>query len=179
GAHGYSEGWVRLSKASMKSLIPRFNAQRMVMDYVMKLYGPANWQRRALGADEGAPTRALAEWKARVANAWPSVRLHLVAPPADVVASGETLSLVVGVELAGLSPEDVVVECLTGSEGAEGFAVAQRTALKATGERDGEAVVYRVDLLPPLTGLQQFQLRAYPYHPDLGHPFETGRMLWL
>ncbi|MDX1595075.1 MAG: alpha-glucan family phosphorylase, partial [Gammaproteobacteria bacterium] len=131
GAHGYSEGWVRLSKASMKSLIPRFNAQRMVMDYVMKLYGPANWQRRALGADEGAPARALAEWKARVANAWPSVRLHLVAPPADVVASGETLSLAVGVELAGLSPEDVVVECLTGSEGAEGFAVAQRTALKA------------------------------------------------
>jgi len=38
---GYSEQWVKLSKASMKSIIPSFNAQRMVMDYVLKAYIPA------------------------------------------------------------------------------------------------------------------------------------------
>src|SRR5690606_356088 len=38
---GYSADWVRLSKASMKSILPQFNALRMVMDYVRKFYGPA------------------------------------------------------------------------------------------------------------------------------------------
>jgi starch phosphorylase len=163
----------------MKSLIPRFNASRMVMDYVMKLYGPANWQRRALGADGGAPARALAEWKARIGQAWSGVRLRLRETPAEVIASGAALSLTVAAELNGLEPGDLVVECLCGREESEDFVVEQRTALKPTDERDGNAVVYRAELLPPLSGLQQFQLRAYPYHPELSHPFETGRMLWV
>ena len=179
GVHGYAEGWVRLSKASMKSLIPRYNAQRMVMDYVMKLYGPANWQRRALGENGGAPARALAEWKARVSAAWPGVSVRFVDTPAEVLAAGDSLQLAVAVHLNGLEPEDLVVECLSGREGPEGFMVEQRTALKPTEDRVDGAVVFHVDLLPPLTGLQQYQLRAYPYQATLSHPFETGRMLWL
>ncbi len=179
GSHGYAESWVELSKASMKTLIPRFNASRMVMDYVMKLYGPANWQRRALGEDGGTRARALADWKARIGGAWGGVQLRLCETPAEVIGSGEALSLAVAADLNGLEPGDLVVECLCGSEEAEGFVVEQRTALKPTEERDGGAVIYRAEMLPPLSGLQQFQLRAYPYHPDLGHPFETGRMLWL
>jgi starch phosphorylase len=177
--HGYSEGWVQLSKASMKSLIPRYNAQRMVMDYVMKLYGPANWQRRALGEAGGAPARALAEWKARIRQAWSKVGLQLVEPPVAVLAAGDPLRLAVAVHLNGLKPEDLVLECLSGREDADGFAVEQRTALKPTDERVDGAVVYRAELLPPLSGLQHYQLRAYPYHAHLSHPFETGRMLWL
>ena len=38
---GYSEAWVAHAKESMKSLLPRFNAQRMVMDYVREFYAPA------------------------------------------------------------------------------------------------------------------------------------------
>ena len=179
GVHGYAPGWVQKSKASMKSLIPRFNASRMVMDYVMKLYGPANWQRRALGADGGAPARELASWKKRVHAAWDGVSLRLVAPPPEAIAAGSTLTLTVAVELNGLAPEDVVVECLSYPDGADAPSTAQRTALKPTGERDGGAAVYRADLLPPFPGLQHYALRAYPYHEHLGHPFETGCMLWL
>src|SRR3569623_1104538 len=42
--HGYPEQWVKMSKASMKTLIPRFNAQRMLLDYVRRFYGPASRQ---------------------------------------------------------------------------------------------------------------------------------------
>jgi starch phosphorylase len=83
------------------------------------------------------------------------------------------------VHLNGLEPEDLVLECLSGREEADGFAVEQRTALKPTDQRVDGAVVYRAELLPPLSGLQHYQLRAYPYHAHLSHPFETGRMLWL
>src|SRR5690606_40421906 len=37
-SQGYSRDWVTRSKASMKTITPRFNAQRMVMDYVRNYY---------------------------------------------------------------------------------------------------------------------------------------------
>ncbi|HID48065.1 MAG TPA: alpha-glucan family phosphorylase, partial [Chromatiales bacterium] len=46
--YGYSEQWVRLSKNSMKSILPHYNSQRMVMDYTEKFYAPASRQRRRL-----------------------------------------------------------------------------------------------------------------------------------
>ncbi|MEA2094977.1 MAG: alpha-glucan family phosphorylase, partial [Pseudomonadota bacterium] len=49
--HGFSDGWVRISKASMKSCIPHFNAQRMLRDYIRNYYAPASRQARALSAD--------------------------------------------------------------------------------------------------------------------------------
>ena len=49
GTQGFSEEWVQMSKASMKSTIPNFNAQRMVRDYVKNFYGPASRQNRLAG----------------------------------------------------------------------------------------------------------------------------------
>lgn len=53
-SQGFSKGWVKRSKASMKSITPRFNAQRMVMDYVNNYYHPASGQGALLMADGGA-----------------------------------------------------------------------------------------------------------------------------
>src|SRR5690606_3008175 len=36
--HGFSVSWIEKSKNAMESLIPAFNAQRMVMDYVKGFY---------------------------------------------------------------------------------------------------------------------------------------------
>jgi len=50
---GWSEDWVRLCKNSMKTLIPRFNAQRMMRDYLRMAYAPAIRRGRELGAEPG------------------------------------------------------------------------------------------------------------------------------
>ncbi len=75
--HGYSEGWVRMSKASIKSILPQFNSQRMVMDYIRDFYSAANKQCKKLAADQYGGARELAEWKALVRRIWPRVSLHL------------------------------------------------------------------------------------------------------
>jgi starch phosphorylase len=62
-SHGDSHGWVKKSKASMKSIIPRFNSQRMAMDYIRDYYGPATRQRQALSERGGAEAKELTEWK--------------------------------------------------------------------------------------------------------------------
>jgi starch phosphorylase len=52
GPDGVPHGWVERIKASMRGLIPRFSARRMLLDYVNRLYGPA------AGVAGGAPVEA-------------------------------------------------------------------------------------------------------------------------
>ncbi|QKT02732.1 alpha-glucan family phosphorylase [Ectothiorhodospiraceae bacterium 2226] len=178
--HGYSEGWVRKSKASMRSLMPRFSSERMVMDYVKHYYGPAKQQHAALMADEFRGARVLSEWKKKVRAAWPGVSLGGEQSPPSEMRAGESLVLEVNAQLNGLEPDDVVVECLVGTLGEDGeFVEHDSHAFDHQMTRRDGAALFRLDLQPPLAGLQYYKVRMYPYHAQLSHRFETGCMLWL
>lgn len=177
---GYSEGWVSMSKASMKSILPRFNSERMVLDYVHDYYAKASQHGRALTAGAGAPARTLAEWKRRVARYWSEVRIRRPEAAPEAIRAGETLPLKVMVHLGALAPEDVIVECLVDAEEQQGtYTTPERFSLVPSGTVDGGETLFRIDLKPSLSGLQGYRFRIYPHHPLLGHPFETGCMLWL
>jgi len=97
------------------------------------------------------------------------------------VHAGETVPIRVAARLAGLAPEDVRVELLVGREDPDTreFRPLERHRL-VPGERTGEdEVVFSIDYGPTLPGLQHYQIRMYPYHPLLCHPFEVGRMVWV
>jgi starch phosphorylase len=178
--HGYSDRWVETTKRSMASILPRFNAQRMLHDYLERFYGPAAAQRPLLDADGFARARQLAEWKQRAHDAWPAVTLRQRHEAPGHLGPRDLLSLEVGVTLGGLDAHDVVVEAVVGLEDAHGH-LDVRVSHEfeyIRHEADGEAV-YRLDCRPTLPGLQCFRIRAYPCHPLLTHRFETGLMRWL
>jgi starch phosphorylase len=174
GGEGYSAEWLRLSRNSMKSLIPRFNSSRQVIDYVRGYYSPASKAAKRLSADHGKAAQVLSQWKRRVRDAWPGVSLSLAVIPAAVVATGERLPLRVQAQLNGLNAEDVVVECRVGRLDPQArFQLERVLPLKA-----GKDGVFETEL-EPLTGLQHYQIRAYPRHPAQAHRFELGAMVWL
>ncbi len=176
---GYSPEWVRLAKNSMKSIIPRFNAQRMLSDYVHKLYWPARQQRRRLEADGAALAHSLAKWKHRVRGAWPGVSMQLMVQPPGHIYHDEKILLEVQADLNGLQPEDVRLECLLGHIDEEGeFEVGQRAELGAVGS-DGRYTRFTIELSPEIPGKQCYKLRMYPYNEALSHPFELGCMIWI
>ena len=176
---GYSSDWVALSKASMKSTIPRFNAQRMLMDYVRKLYWPARQQRRRLEANGAELARQLAAWKKRVRAAWPGVTLDLMLQPPAHLYCDEDIYLRVRADLNGLEAADVKLECLLGKLGPGGeFEVLQRAELPAVGTEE-RYTAFEIQVRPEVPGLQHYQLRMYPHHELLSHPFEMGNMIWV
>ena len=178
--HGYSEGWVRKSKISMKSLLPRFNAQRMVMDYVRSFYGPAQRQQQLLSAQGFSPAHELAEWKKRIRDAWSRVSIRRTDGVLKHIYAGETLPLEVTLSLDGLQPEDVVVECLVGSESETGeFMPISSHKLGFAGNNGNGDTLFRLNLQPRLSGMQYYKIRVYPHHELLSHPFEMGAMLWV
>jgi starch phosphorylase len=167
----------------MKSIIPRFNAQRMLRDYVTKFYHPAQRQRKTMLQDDGINARQLADWKKKVKHCWPGVSIELVGTPPDHTHHDDTLPLRVAAHLNGLAAEDVIVECLVGqarsdTNGDNNFTVAQKAPLTSL-DQNGDHVQFALDLLPQLSGLQYYKIRIYPFHPLLCHRFETGFMIWL
>jgi len=176
---GYSADWVALSKASMKSTIPRFNSQRMLRDYVTKLYWPARQQRRKLEANGAEVARSLAAWKHRVRHAWPGVSMELMLMPPAHLYHDDKIGLRVRAQLNGLQASDVKLECLLGSNDADGeFVVAQKVELEATGG-DEQFTDFGIEVTPEIPGLQYYKLRMYPFNEALSHPFEMGFMIWI
>jgi starch phosphorylase len=178
--HGYSEAWVRKSKASMKSLIPRYNAQRMVMDYVRNYYAPARRHHLAMVGNDYARAKEVAAWRKKLELAWPKAHLRRLDSPTTEVHSGNVLTFRVAATLGGLGPDDVLVECLVGTEDESGAFVRQDShVFMPTGINEHGEQVFQLDLEPHLPGLQFYKLRMFPFHPCLCHRFETGRMIWL
>jgi starch phosphorylase len=183
--HGYSEGWVNKSKASMKSIMPRFNAQRMLMDYLQAYYGPASRQGHTLAEGAGAGARELAAWKRRVERSWPKVAIRRTDASERAILYGQSLPIEVAVRLDGLLPEDVVVECLLGIETEQGaaetgaFTPRRALPLEPTGRNEQGEYLFRLDLPSIFPGLQFYKLRVYPFHRLLSHRFEMGYMLWV
>lgn len=193
-ATGCPAEWVRRSKQAMMTVIPRFNMRRVLFDYMQGLYQPAAAQYRRLAAEGHTGARTLAEWKQRVRQAWPKVHLRLLADAARDVPRGERLRLRVAAGLNGLAPADVRVEFLArrlvpetdrappplASYRRQPPAGDWRAALATTDEHDAEgAVVFALDVEPSECGQFATEVRIYPWHELLTHPYELGLMKWL
>ncbi|MBV8405298.1 MAG: alpha-glucan family phosphorylase [Gammaproteobacteria bacterium] len=191
---GCPRDWVKRSKRAMMTVIPRFNMRRVLFDYTRGLYAPAASQYRRLAADGFTGARTLADWKQRVRAAWPKVSLKLLSDAGRDLPRGERLRVRVAAALNGLAPADVQVEFAArrllpvadlsppplSSYGQEPYDGLWQAALAATDEQDADgAVVFALDVEPPQCGQFRTEVRIYPRHELLSHPFELGLMKWL
>jgi len=177
---GYSESWVKISKASMRSTIPNYNAQRMVNDYVKKFYLRANKHCKAMKTDEFAPARELSKWKHNVTEIWPEVSMRRLDGHTTSIFSGEYLPIRIAANLAGLDAEDVIVECVVGRETKSvDFISLEHHLLETVGRNEKGETLFSLDLRPSLPGQQFYKLRMYPSHRLLANRFEAGYMIWL
>ena len=92
-----------------------------------------------------ARAQEVAAWRKKLTQAWPKVRVRRLDEPAAEITAGSALPIRVAVHLNGLQPDDVLVECLVGTESESGEFLARHRhvfTLEKPGE-DGDA------LLPP------------------------------
>ncbi|CAE6515004.1 Maltodextrin phosphorylase [Nitrosomonas nitrosa] len=180
GKFGYSSEWVKMAKYSMASLLPRYNAARMVSEYVKKFYGPANKQGMHYAKDAFANAKLIAAWKAKVKSAWKGVSLRRLDTPGKRIDFGETMDFKVAAKLNGLQPEDVIVELLLCRQYKKmRLNSFKHVHFKFAGIDSNGEHLFELNYVPDLCGKQEYYLRIYPYHPLLIHPLEMGRMVWL
>jgi starch phosphorylase len=176
---GYSPEWIRVAKRSMASLLPRYDASRMLGEYVSKYYLPASRQGRKY-ADQGYEgAKTVAQWKARVRAAWDGVAARRLDTPKTRIQFGDSLPVEIAVRLNGLSPADVCVELLLARGMREAPMVQHSHELTQEGSPEGGEHRYRIDLKPGLAGRLDYRIRVFPRHELLTHRFELGLACWV
>jgi starch phosphorylase len=176
---GYSPEWIRIAKRSMASLLPRYDASRMLGEYVSKYYLPASRQGRRY-ADHGYEgAKTVAQWKARVRAAWPGVAARRVDTPKTRIQFGDSLPVEIAVRLNGLAPADVCVELLLARGMREAPMVQHSHELTPEGALEAGEHRYRIDLKPGLAGRLDYRIRVFPRHELLTHRFELGLACWV
>jgi starch phosphorylase len=182
---GEPEAWTRMAKASMMSVLPRFNTIRMALDYLREAYAPAARESRKLLQDNARGAQELAAWKKKIARNWSGVQGRLTSPIPASISSREHLPVEVEVHLNGLDASDIFVECVFGRETARGhFETEHCLPFALTEETNSDRVKFGCNLFDAAAscqwgGQQVFKIRMYPCHILLNHPLECGRMLWL
>ncbi len=177
--------WVARVKASLRSLGHQVVAPRMVRDYTETIYEPVAARADALGASGAARARALAAWKARVAWAWPGVRVESAEADPGSADLGTKRTVEAVVTLGSLEVSDVAVELVHGPVGANDELMASSvTTMEPADPADGEALGgerrrrYAGSFVCEQAGRYGFSVRVVPSHADLASPAETGLINW-
>ncbi|WP_207457101.1 alpha-glucan family phosphorylase [Desertivibrio insolitus] len=188
-ADGVPTRWVQSMRHTLATLSPELSADRMVKEYVERLYVPAAVSNRAVVAADHQPARELAEWKARVIAAWPGVSVtHVESGGVDATPQvGDELHVRALVNLGALTPEDVAVEAVYGQArdgdtltNIERKKLAVQTAEPGTATGPvriggGDAPVQFAGTVPlKRAGSFGYTVRVVPRHPLLATPAELG-----
>jgi starch phosphorylase len=176
---GYSAEWIRIAKRSMASLLPRYDASRMLGEYVSKYYLPASRQGHRYGRDGYDPAKTLAAWKARVRAAWPGVVLRRLDAPKSRIQFGDSLRIEIAAKLNGLEANDVCVELVLARGLRESPAVHHRHDLTAGEKLPSGEQKFFLDLKPGMSGRLDYHILVVPKHELLTHPLELGLCCWL
>ncbi|MFF8772871.1 alpha-glucan family phosphorylase [Kitasatospora sp. NPDC015120] len=179
GSDGLPHRWIAMVRHTLVTLGPKVLAGRMVREYVERLYAPAALAQRELaGTGAFRAAHELAEWKARVREAWPVVRVeHVEADcPDEAQELGSALALRVQVALGPLEPADVEVQVVSGRvDESDRISDARVLALKPVGGPDLDGRTrYEGSLELCRTGPFGYTVRVLPAHPRLASPAELG-----
>jgi starch phosphorylase len=171
--------WVQRVKRSLTTLGPFVNASRMVRDYTTQLYEPTAAQSDALGAEDHARARSLADWKGGVTSAWSGVHVDRVDLDASVAGLGAQRTVEATVSLGHLRAEDVQVQLIHGPSGqSDELTHPQIVPMELAGPADDGHVRYSGSFICQTAGRYGVTVRVVPAHPDLTSSAELGRIAW-
>ncbi len=180
GQDGLPHRWIARMKASMRTVCPMFNTNRMLEEYTNRLYVPAAARWKHLSSDDFAAAKGLAQWKRELGAGWGGVRIdEVVADDARELPIGAFLNIRARVHLGCVDPADVAVELYHGRLDPSGDLVdGQSERMDVAESLDDGAYWYAGRIPCARSGQHKFAVRVLPQHPDLVHRFDTGLILW-
>ncbi len=178
-ADGVPEAWMRRAAKAIATISPRFNAQRMVREYVESYYAPASERGATLSADGYRKATELADWLKKVRDEWHNVRFTASPLTEAPLRIGDEVELSAELNLGSLAPEDVIVEVVYSREGDGLEERLERVAMRARGDgtQDGTQA-YTARFKPKLSGRLVYGARVVATNPLLSSPFDAHAIKW-
>ena len=172
-ATGIPRAWVAKVRASMSKLAPQFSTNRMVREYVEKLYFPAAvafQNRSAQGCEIG---KKLHRWNKTLIQYWHDV--HLSNLSVSTENNGWLFEL--QVYLGEISPDSVQVQIYADPVESDAVPVCVNMQQHASIPGTANGYVYK-GKLNTTRPYSDFTPRVVPYNPDAWIPAENNLILW-
>ncbi|WP_181419803.1 alpha-glucan family phosphorylase [Arthrobacter psychrolactophilus] len=169
--------WISMIKHTLANLGPAVSADRMVAEYVQRLYQPAAVAGRLARANNYAVTKELAAWTERVRPAWSEVHVEHVDSHGlgDEPQIGESLQVRAHVNLGQLDPNDVHVSVVYGTvDDADDLAQTRSQRLETVQDHGMGRYQFSADLLIDRSGDFGYSVQILPTHGALANPAELG-----
>ena len=176
---GMPHGWIERIKESLATLVPQYNTNRMVPEYLEDLYLPNHRRWEQLNGERERIAR-LSEWKAGIRSAWSEVRIEEVeADSPQRPKVGARIPVSASVRLGSLAPHDVRVELFAGRVNARQEIVqGESTALQYSNSDGDDRHTFTGSYRCSTPGSHGYTLRVLPDHPGLQNPLEMGLVRW-
>ncbi|GAA5109502.1 alpha-glucan family phosphorylase [Haloechinothrix salitolerans] len=176
---GVPKGWLSMVWHTLATLGPSVQTSRMLREYVERYYLPAAASVAATSADGYRGARELADYRARLDEAWQHVRVSdssLSAVDTDgkgewVVGAPVRVTATVG--LAGLSPSEVDVQAVLGKVG-DTDDLHDVVTVSMRHESNG---AFAAEVPLPHAGALGYTVRVLPRHDLLASPAELGKVV--
>jgi starch phosphorylase len=172
-AKGIPRRWVARMRASMAELTPQFSSNRMVREYVERLYLPASQLYYSRIADGGGKAALFCRWRGLLEKHWGELYLGQFSVRKE---NGEH-TFMVQLHLGEVNPDYVRVELYaeaSDSQGAEVHAMERREVLTDTAQ--GYLYVAR---LPAHRPASDYTPRVIPFFDGAILPLEAPYIRWF
>jgi phosphorylase/glycogen(starch) synthase len=179
---GLPERWIAMIKRSMQTLVPRFNTERMLVEYYRDLYLPTARREHELYRESFRMARELADWKRKIPMRFSSLRLLDVSIEG---IRGETIfverpfDVSVRIDPGKLEPEEVLAELVIGKKDGNGFTEPPDCVPLRPDGKDADGVLtFSASYTVRQNGAYAYGIRVLPFHPNLATKQETGLVYW-
>jgi starch phosphorylase len=172
-SQGIPRGWVARMKASMAELTPQFSANRMVREYVDKLYAGAAGRYRKRTANNAREAALLYQWRDTLIRSWYKVRFGNL----DMKKQDDSYTVAVTAYLDDIDPKAVQIQLyadpLDNTE-PEIHVMAMADIMPET----AGGYIYRGHI-PTKRPVEHYTPRIVPYFDGALVPLEIANIIWF
>lgn len=176
---GYSPEWIQYIKGSIGHIAPHFTMKRMIDDYISRFYLPEAKRSEMLKADNYAEAKQLVEWKEKIAQEWPGVKVLDIRHSADTAEAqtGNHFAVEATVDTNGIG-RDLHLELVVyrQEDGVEKY--WKREDFKIVNQ-DGNIITYELKTVMDDAGVFRYGFRLYPWNAMLPHRQDFAYVRWI
>jgi len=168
---GIPTAWIARKRTSMAELTPQFSTNRMLREYVDRLYLKAAQNYHKRSADGANESVRLCHWRELLETYWQKLYFGRL----DVQREGDKYIMTVKVYLDKLDPKAVQVQLFAEPQGDGESEIHVMEVAEATGTENG--ILYRASI-PDLRPAEHYTPRIIPYFDGAAVPLEARQILW-
>ena len=174
GDDGLPSEWLSIIRASMKSIIPEFNTNRMVKDYAEKYYQAGHQNSIIFSQDSFKFSREMADWKEKIKSKWTDAEvIDITIDHGNDIRVGSRVKVQALVKLGSIDADEVMVELFFGSidkfsDIPEGVAAPMHMIM----EKDKGVYLFEGQMLCLNSGRFGYSIRLKPHKEGMVRKFD-------